>query len=130
MKAIAMNCFIFSILFPINRKIRTFLDWKVFGPEFTRNMSRLFEVRNDTVHCISINEVSYNPKSKTSLSTASGFQRFTTDFQKAWKELLKIYVAEQEKLDLKKTFYRLGFVMAPSAAEPTSVANFAKAPDV
>ena len=89
-------------LVPINRKIRTFLDWKVFGPEFTRDMSRLFEVRNDTVHCISINEVSYNPKSKISLSTISGFKKFTTDFQKAWKELLKIYVAEQEKLDLKK----------------------------
>ena len=37
-------------LVPINRKIRTFLDWKVFGPEFTRDMSRLFEVRNDAVH--------------------------------------------------------------------------------
>lgn len=89
-------------LIPINRKIRTFLDWKVFGPEFTRDMSRLFEVRNDTVHCISINEVNYNPKSKISLSTISGFKRFTTDFHKAWKELLKIYVIEQEKLDLKK----------------------------
>lgn len=89
-------------LVPINRKIRTFLDWKVFDPEFTRNMSRLFEVRNDTVHCISINEVNYNPKLKISLSTASGFKKFTTDFQKAWKTLLKIYVIEQEKLDLKK----------------------------
>ncbi|WP_428324159.1 hypothetical protein [Nitrosopumilus sp.] len=89
-------------LVPINRKIRTFLDWKVFGPEFTRDMSRLFEVRNDAVHCISISEVSYNPKSKISLSTVSGFKKFTNDFQKAWKELLKIYVAEQEKLDLKK----------------------------
>ena len=55
-------------LVPINRKIRTFLDWKVFGPEFTRDMSRLFEVRNDTVHCISINEINYNPKNKVSLS--------------------------------------------------------------
>jgi len=58
-------------LVPINRKIRTFLDWKVFDPEFTRDMSRLFEVRNDTVHCISLNEVNYNPKSKISLSSTS-----------------------------------------------------------
>ena len=65
-------------------------------------MSRLFEVRNDTVHCISLNEVSYNPKSKISLSTASGFKKFTTDFQKAWKALLKIYVKEQQKLDFQK----------------------------
>ena len=89
-------------LVPINRKIRTFLDWKVFGPEFTREMSRLFEVRNDTVHCISINEVSYNPKSKISLSTMSGFKKFSSDFQKAWNELLEIYVNEQEKLDFEK----------------------------
>jgi len=86
----------------INRKIRTFLDWKVFDPEFTRDMSRLFEVRNDTVHCISLNEVTYNPKNKISLSTVSGFKTFSSNFQKAWKTLLKIYVAEQTKLDFKK----------------------------
>ena len=89
-------------LVPVNRKIRTFLDWKVFGPEFTRDMSRLFEVRNDALHCISLNEVNYNPKNKISLSSASGFKKFEKDFQKAWKMLLKIYVKEQEKLDLKK----------------------------
>jgi len=89
-------------LVPINRKIRTFLDWKVFSPEFTRDMSRLFEVRNDTMHCVLLNEVSYNPKKLVSLSNTSGFKKFSTDFQKAWKELLKIYVKEQEKLDWKK----------------------------
>ena len=89
-------------LVPVNRKIRTFLDWKVFGPEFTRDMSRLFVVRNDTKHCISLNEVIYNPKNKISLSSVSGFKKFVTDFQKAWKTLLKIYVIEQEKIDWKK----------------------------
>jgi len=87
-------------LVPINRKIRTFLDWKVFSPEFTRDMSRLFEVRNDTVHCISIDEVAYNPKMSISLSTTSGFKKFSSDLQKAWKTLLKIYVGEQQKIDL------------------------------
>ena len=91
-----------SNLIPINRKIRTFLDWKVFGPEFTRNMSRLFEVRNDVVHCISLNEVHYNhPKKRISLSGDSGFKKFTTDFQKSWNALLKIYVIEQEKINWK-----------------------------
>ncbi|MFQ5496550.1 MAG: hypothetical protein ACE5DU_01545 [Nitrosopumilus sp.] len=89
-------------LVPINRKIRTFLDWKVFGPEFTRDMSRLFEVRNDTVHCISLNDVSYNPKNEIFLSTVTGFKKFSSDFQKAWKTLLKIYVNEQQKIDFKK----------------------------
>ena len=86
-------------LVPINRKIRTFLDWNVFGPEYTRDMSRLFEVRNDTVHCISLDEVKYNPKNSISLSSVNGFNKFKTDLDKAWENLLKIYVVEQEKID-------------------------------
>lgn len=86
-------------LVPINRKIRTFLDWNVFEPEYTRDMSRLFEVRNDTVHCVLLDEVNYNPKNSISLSSVKGFQKFKTDLDKAWENLLKIYVAEQEKID-------------------------------
>jgi hypothetical protein len=86
-------------LIPINRKIRTFLDWTVFGPEYTRDMSRLFEVRNDTVHCVSLDEVIYNPKNSISLSSENGFKKFKTDLGKAWKNLLKIYVIEQEKIN-------------------------------
>lgn len=86
-------------LVPINRKIRTFLDWSVFGPEYTRDMSRLFEVRNDIVHCVSIDEVKYNPKNSISLSSVNGFKKFKTDLDKAWYNLLKIYVAEQEKIN-------------------------------
>lgn len=89
-------------LIPINRKIRTFLDWKVFGPEFTRDMSRLFEVRNDTVHCVSINDVIYNPKNKIPLASTTGFKKFSTDLVKAWKMLLKIYSSQQEIIDWKK----------------------------
>ncbi len=87
-------------LIPINRKIRTFLDWTVFGPEYTRDMSRLFEVRNDAVHCVSIDEVKYNPKNSISLSSVRGFKKFKTDLDKAWEHLLKIYVMEQEKINL------------------------------
>ena len=89
-------------LIPVNRKIRTFLDWQVFGPEFTRDMSRLFEVRNDTIHCISLSEVIYNPGKTFLLSSDSGFKKFSTDLKKAWKTLLQIYVIEQEKIDWKQ----------------------------
>lgn len=89
-------------LVPINRKIRTFLDWGVFGPEYTRDMSRLFEVRNDTVHCVSLDEVNYNPKNSILLSNVSGFKKFKTDLEKAWENLLKIYVSEQEKINWTK----------------------------
>ena len=58
----------------------------MFSPEFTRDMSRLFEVRNDTVHCISINDVVYNPKMNIPLSTVFGFKKFSSDFQKACVE--------------------------------------------
>lgn len=87
-------------LVPINRKIRTFLDWGVFGPEYTREMSRLFEVRNDTLHCVSLDEVKYNPKNSFLLSDVNGFKKFKTDLCKAWDELLRIYVNEQAKIDL------------------------------
>lgn len=94
-------------LVPINRKIRTFLDWKIFGPEFTRTMSRLFEVRNDALHCISLDDVNYNPKNKVSLSSSSGFKRFTSDFQKAWNTLLKIYIQQQERINWKNLIKEL-----------------------
>ena len=89
-------------LVPVNRKIRTFLDWKVFGPEFTRDMSRLFEVRNDVTHCVSVDEVDYVPDDSVSLSSVSGFARFTKDMQKSWNALLKIYSVEQERLDFEQ----------------------------
>ena len=94
-------------LVPINRKIRTFLDWNVFGPEYTRDMSRLFEVRNETIHCVSLDEVKYNPKNLISLSSVTGFKKFKTDLDKAWENLLKIYVVEQEKIDWDTLFEEL-----------------------
>jgi len=86
-------------LIPVNRKIRTFLDWGVFPPDYTKIMSRLFEVRNDTIHCVYLDEVKYNPNHLISLSTSVGFKKFKTDLCKAWGELLKLYIHEQAKID-------------------------------
>ncbi len=85
-------------LIPINRKIRTFLDWKLFSPEFARDMSRLFLVRSSTVHCVSLNEVHYNPEKKFTLSESKGFNLFKKDILKAWKQLMKIYTLEQDQI--------------------------------
>ena len=98
-------------LIPINRKIRTFLDWNVFGPEFTRDMSRLFEVRNGVVHCMSLDEVQYSPKHVVSLSSRSGVNKFVKDFEKSWKTLLKIYSKDQEKIDWKKLLMSINSVL-------------------
>lgn len=89
-------------LIPVNRKIRTFLDWNVFSPEYTRQMSRLFQVRNDTIHCVSLDEVNYNPKKSYSLTRANGFQLFKRDMTDAWKKLIRIYLLEQDKIPLNK----------------------------
>ena len=89
-------------LIPVNRKIRTFLDWKVFLPDFTQQMSRLFQVRNDVIHCISLNEVNYNPKKSYSLGKKDGFQLFKKDMINAWKKLVQIYLLEQDKIDWNK----------------------------
>ncbi len=83
-------------LIPLNRKIRTFLDWKVFSPEYTRDMSRLFEVRNALNHTVSIDDVNYTPKKEVSLSSQVGFKKFKIDFERSWKKLLQVY-AEQQK---------------------------------
>ena len=85
-------------LIPVNRKIRTFLDWKLFSPEFARDMSRLFLVRSATVHCVSLNEVHYNPDKKFSLSEKKGFNIFKKDMIKAWSNLLSIYTLEQDQI--------------------------------
>jgi hypothetical protein len=85
-------------LIPVNRKIRTFLDWKLFSPEFARDMSRLFLVRSATVHCVSLNEVHYNPDKKFSLSDKKGFNLFKKDMTMAWSKLLGIYTLEQEQI--------------------------------
>ena len=89
-------------LIPVNRKIRTFLDWKVFLPEYTQQMSRLFQVRNDVNHCISLNEVNYNPKRSYSLANKDGFQLFKKDMINAWRKLVQIYLLEQNKIQWSK----------------------------
>jgi len=85
-------------LIPVNRKIRTFLDWKLFSPEYARDMSRLFLVRSATAHCVSLNEVEYVPDKKNLLSDKKGFSLFKKDMTKAWKNLLDVYSLEQGKI--------------------------------
>jgi hypothetical protein len=85
-------------LIPLNRKIRTFLDWGVFSPEYTRDMSRLFEVRNALNHAVSIDDVNYIPNKKIPLSSKTGFSRFKRDFEKSWKKLLQIHVEQQKPI--------------------------------
>ena len=88
-------------LIPLNRKIRTFLDWGVFSPEYTRDMSRLFEVRNALNHAVSIDEVYYNQSKKIPLSSQKGFNKFKKDFEKSWKKLLQEYVKQQKSIHSK-----------------------------
>ena len=87
-------------LIPLNRKIRTFLDWKVFSPEYTRDMSRLFEVRNALNHSVSLDGVNYNSNKKVLLSSQAGFKKFKVDFERSWKKLLQIYEEQQKPVYL------------------------------
>jgi len=88
-------------LVPVNRKIRTFLDWKVFSPEYTRDMSRLFEVRNALNHSVSIDGVKYNSNKEVLLSSQVGFKKFKVGFERSWKKLLQIYEDQQKPVFLK-----------------------------
>ena len=85
-------------LIPLNRKIRIFLDWKLFSPEDAREMSRLFLVRSSTIHCVSLDEVTYVPDKKIKLSSKKGFDSFKKDMTNAWKNLLKVYLLEQDQI--------------------------------
>lgn len=85
-------------LIPLNRKIRLFLDWKLFSPEYAREMSRLFLVRSSTIHCVSLDEVIYVPDKKIKLSSKKGFESFKKDMTNAWKNLLKVYQLEQDQI--------------------------------
>jgi len=87
-------------LVPMNRKIRTLYDWKVFDPKFTQILSRLFDARNSIVHCMSLDDVKYVPDEDVSLSTNSGFKQFSKNLEKAWKDLIEIYKIQQNKIEL------------------------------
>jgi len=65
-------------------------------------MSRLFLVRSATTHCVSLNEVEYTPDKKIPLSETRGFNLFKKDMFQAWKNLLDVYVLEQEKVSWDK----------------------------
>ena len=92
--------YILSIV-PVNRKIRLFLDWKIFDAEFTRLLSRLFEVKNGLTHCVSIDEVEYNKKTTLKLSKTQDLKKYQSDLQYSWNALLKVYEAQLEKIDWK-----------------------------
>ena len=90
--------YILSIV-PVNRKIRLFLDWTIFDAEFTRSLSRLFEVRNGLTHSVSINEVEYNKKSILKLSKKSDLKKYQTDLDNSWNILLKVYETQLKKIN-------------------------------
>lgn len=86
-------------LVPVNRKIRLFLDWKIFGPETARKFSRLFEVRNSLVHSIEPSETKYRLKTNLSLKDKSAKKRYQKDLQSGWNTLCKIYQACQNQIN-------------------------------
>jgi hypothetical protein len=89
-------------LIPINRKIRTLYDWKVFDPKFTQILSRLFDARSSIVQCVSIDDAKYVPDDSISLSTNSGFRKFSKNLGKAWKDLIEIYKIQQNMMENSK----------------------------
>jgi hypothetical protein len=93
--------YILSIV-PVNRKIRLFLDWKIFDAEFTRMLSRLFEVRNGLIHCVSIKELEYHKKITLQLSKKQDLKKFQSDLQSSWDTLLKVYQRELKKINWKE----------------------------
>lgn len=93
-------------LIPLNRKIRLFLDWKVFDEEFTRNLSRIFEVRNGLMHSVNM-DVEYRKDKILILSNKNDYEQFKEDLQKAWNRLLQVYTYQFSKMDLEKLISKI-----------------------
>jgi transcriptional/translational regulatory protein YebC/TACO1 len=93
-------------LIPLNRKIRLFLDWKIFDEEFTRSLSRLFEVRNGLVHSINT-DVEYRKDKVMVLTNKKDYTEFKKDLQKAWEKLLQVYTDQLSKTDWKKIISKI-----------------------
>lgn len=93
--------YILSIV-PVNRKIRLFLDWKIFGKEFTQKLSRLFEVKNDALHCVLLSEITYRKSKLLSLAKKKDLNEFKEDLEKAYDELIMIYKNQLKDIAIDK----------------------------
>jgi hypothetical protein len=49
-----------------------------------------------------LSEVEYIPDKKNPLSEKKGFNLFKKDMEKAWRNLLDVYILEQEKISWDK----------------------------
>ena len=85
-------------LIPVNRKIRLFLDWKVFDPITARKFSRLFEVKNSLVHSVRVEDVVYRPKTSLSLGKNLSKKKYQKDLLGGWNTLCKIYQKHQDQI--------------------------------
>jgi len=64
-------------------------------------LNTLFMVRNSLAHKFFEEDVTYKNNELLTFGENRTFDGFTKDMKDAWKNLVKIYVKEQEKIDFK-----------------------------
>lgn len=85
----------------LNRQISLLADWKVMDSNLKKSLNSLLEVRNGLAHKYFIEEVSYKNKKLMGFLEDKAFDQFKKDMLHVWKNLLKIYVKYQDKIDFK-----------------------------
>lgn len=87
---------------PVNRKITSLKKWKVIDSNFSKMMLKLFDVRNGFAHKFSIEEITYKNKPMNRYLNTGNFENFSKDLERAWKQLIKCYIKEQNKIDFQE----------------------------
>jgi len=87
---------------PINRKITSLKKWKVIDSELAKTLIALFDVRNGFAHKFSIDEITYKNKPMNKYINEGTFEKFRKDLEKSWREMIKSYIKEQNKIDFQE----------------------------
>ncbi|MGY5143736.1 MAG: hypothetical protein ACW9XH_04560 [Candidatus Nitrosopumilus sp. bin_32a] len=85
----------------IRRQVTWLGDWHIIDSNLKKNLDTLFQVRNGLAHKHFVEEVSYKNKKFMNFLEDKAFDGFKKDMLNVWKNLLKIYVKYQEKIDYK-----------------------------
>lgn len=85
----------------LNRQISLLSDWKIIDSDLKKKLNALIMVRNGLAHKFFEEDVTYKNNEIMGFGESKSFDGFIKDLKDAWKNLVKIYVKEQEKIDFK-----------------------------
>ncbi len=86
----------------LNRQISLLTNWKIIDSDLKKLLNSLLEVRNGLAHKFFKEETNYKNKKLIEYGENKVFEGFKKDMMNTWKELVKIYEKEQQKIDFRQ----------------------------